>query len=183
MLQSRYIFFKFLYVFVEIFLWVHFSNIQYPGILLTESTSFHNMKPQTLPQLSYQRCQKELAAALWWRLGVAAAGYLWEMIEEMKSYQPEVKASKSYQWLRSYGHLNICIGWALFGSIWMPLTWTVQGAGADSSPCRRLSEKFWDPCKLLVYCDPNLPTTNTLFNTCIWVYSTCSRTCFHYTLY
>ncbi len=31
------------------------------------------------------------------------------MIEEIKSSQPEVKASKSDKWLRSYGHLKICI--------------------------------------------------------------------------
>ncbi len=42
-------------------------------------------------------------------LGVPAAGYHVQMIEEIKSSQPEVKASKSDKWLRSYGHFKICI--------------------------------------------------------------------------
>ncbi len=57
-----------------------------------------------------QGCQKEtVAATLRQLLGVPAAGYLWEMIEDIKGCQPEVKASKSDKWLRSYGHLMICI--------------------------------------------------------------------------
>ncbi len=43
-----------------------------------------------------QGCQKELATALQWLLGVSAASYL-------------VKASKSDKRLRSYGHLKICM--------------------------------------------------------------------------
>ena len=56
-----------------------------------------------------QGCQKELAAALRRLLGVCTAGYLMEMIEEIKSCQPEVKASKSDQRLRNYSHLKICM--------------------------------------------------------------------------
>ena len=55
-----------------------------------------------------QGCQTELAAATLRRLlGVSAAGYLLEMIEDIKSCQPEVKASKSDKQLRSYTHLKI----------------------------------------------------------------------------
>ncbi len=72
--------------------------------------------------------QKEPAAALQWLLGVSAAGYLWEIIEDIKSCQPEVKASKSDKRLRSYGHLQIRI---VSDPRW-------RGADAYSSPCRRL---------------------------------------------
>ena len=48
-----------------------------------------------------------MSAALRQLLGVSATGYLWEMIEEIKSCQPEVKASTSDKWLQSYGHLKI----------------------------------------------------------------------------
>ena len=59
---------------------------------------------------SGQGCQKEPeAAALRRLLGVLAAGYLWEMVEEIKSCQPEVKASESDQRLRSYSQLKICM--------------------------------------------------------------------------
>ncbi len=36
-------------------------------------------------------------------------GYLHETIEEIKSYKPEVKASKSDKWLQSYGHSKFCM--------------------------------------------------------------------------
>ena len=42
-------------------------------------------------------------------LGVAVAGYYEEMIEEIKSSQPEVEASKSDNRLRRHGHLKMCI--------------------------------------------------------------------------
>ncbi len=42
-------------------------------------------------------------------LRAPAAGYYKEMIEEIRSSQPEVEASKSEKRLLSYGHLKICI--------------------------------------------------------------------------
>ncbi len=36
-------------------------------------------------------------------------GYLHEMIEEIKRYKPEVKASKSDKRLQSYGHSKFCM--------------------------------------------------------------------------
>ena len=87
-------------------------------------------------------------------LGVSAAGYLGEMIDEIKSCQLEVKASKSDKWLRSYDHLcnrvallhlKICMVsdpcWVHMG---VSLTLTIEGAGAYSSPLRRLLEKKFD---------------------------------------
>ena len=56
-----------------------------------------------------QGCQKGPAAALRRLLRAPAAGYYKEMIEEIKSSQPKVKASKSDKLLQSYGHLKICI--------------------------------------------------------------------------
>ena len=35
--------------------------------------------------------------------------YLSKLIEGIKTNQPEVKASKSDNWLRSYGHLKFCV--------------------------------------------------------------------------
>ncbi len=52
-----------------------------------------------------QGCQKEPTAAAMRRLlGV----YAYEMIEGIKTYKPEVKASKSDKRLRSYGHSKFC---------------------------------------------------------------------------
>ncbi len=63
-----------------------------------------------------QGCQKEPeAAALRWLLGVSTAGYLYKKIEEIKSCQPEVKASKLDEQLRSYGNLKSCMGSDHFG--------------------------------------------------------------------
>ena len=59
--------------------------------------------------LLVQGCQKEPSVAMRQLLGVSATGYLWEMIGEIKSCQPEVKASTSDKRLRSYGHLKICM--------------------------------------------------------------------------
>ena len=55
-----------------------------------------------------------------------------DMIEDIKSCQPEVKASKSVKRLRSYGYLMICIV--------SYLCWWC--ADTYSSPCRRLLGKF-----------------------------------------
>ncbi len=69
----------------------------------------YDVHPPCAKWLSRQGCQKELAAVLRWLLGVSATGYLYIVIEEIKSCQPEVKASKSDKRLRSYGHLKICM--------------------------------------------------------------------------
>ena len=64
------------------------------------------------------------------------------MIEEIKSSQPEVKASKSDQRLRSYGHLKICI---IFQEFWVYMdVFDIGNKGADAylSPRSRLLLKF-----------------------------------------
>ncbi len=76
-----------------------------------------------------QGCQKEPAAAL---RGLLGAGYLVEMIEGIKSCQPEVKASKSDKRLQSYGHLKICMVFDPYRG----------GADPYSSPRWRLLENF-----------------------------------------
>ena len=38
---------------------------------------------------------------------MSKTAYLWEMIEGVKSNQPEVKASKLDEWLQSYGHFKV----------------------------------------------------------------------------
>ncbi len=82
---------------------------------------------------SLQGCQKEPAAAVLRRLlGVSAAGYLLGIIEDIKSCQAEVKASKSDKRLRSYDHLKICM---VSYPCW-------RGADTYSSPRRRLLGNF-----------------------------------------
>ena len=57
-----------------------------------------------------QGCQKEPAgAALRRLLGLSAAGYLYKIIEDIKSCQPEVEASKLDKRLRSDCNLKICM--------------------------------------------------------------------------
>ena len=59
------------------------------------------------------------------------AGYLLEKIEDIRSCQSEVKASKSDKWLRNYGHLKIeeaqtpthCHTGAYSGKFWQP--WSI----------------------------------------------------------
>ncbi len=66
-----------------------------------------------------QGCQKEPAAAALRRL-LGVSCYLLEMIEDIRSCQPEVKASKLDNWLRSYGHLRFSWFLALVEEALMP---------------------------------------------------------------
>ncbi len=64
------------------------------------------------------------------------------MIEEIKSSQPEVKASKSEQRLRSYGHLKICL---VSQEFWVYMdVFDIGNKGADAYllPRSRLLLKF-----------------------------------------
>ncbi len=92
----------------------------YKGI--PEHDSLATTVPCTVFYTHCQGCQKEPAAAT----------LLWKMIEDIKGCQPEVKASKSDKWLRSYDHFKICM---VSDPYW-------QGTDAYSSPRRRLLRKF-----------------------------------------
>ncbi len=76
-------------------------------------------------------------------IATVTRGQCREMIEEIKSCLPEVKASKSDKWFRSYGHLKICmVSEPCLVHIGVSLRLTTEGAGAYSSPHRPLLEKI-----------------------------------------